>query len=68
MRNITLFAITYLLFVSCDNYSDPVIETPELLGTWRLIEVLADPGNGSGTFNPVDSDITLTVKSICEWH
>lgn len=27
-----------------------------LVGTWLLVEVLADPGDGSGVFTPVDSD------------
>ena len=41
----------------------------ELVGKWRLVEVLADPGDGSGEFRPVSSKKTLefysdgTVKS-----
>lgn len=32
----------------------------EIIGTWRLTEMLADPGDGSGTFQPVQSDKTIT--------
>jgi hypothetical protein len=34
----------------------------DLIGKWRLIEVLADPGDGSGTFHSVSSD------KIIEFH
>ena len=33
------------------------------LGTWRLIEVRADPGDGSGTFQPVISSKTVTFET-----
>ncbi|NNM18501.1 MAG: hypothetical protein HKP24_08010, partial [Croceitalea sp.] len=26
------------------------------MGTWQLVEILADPGDGSGTYTPVDSN------------
>lgn len=34
-----------------------------LIGNWKLTEILADPGNGSGTFNPVTSNKTLTFDA-----
>lgn len=36
---------------------------PQLVNSWRLIEVLADPGDGSGTFQPVASDKTIEFFS-----
>jgi hypothetical protein len=33
------------------------------IGTWKLIEVLADPGDGSGTFQPVVSNKTITFDN-----
>jgi len=30
-------------------------------GSWQLKEVLADPGDGSGTFNPVQSERILLI-------
>lgn len=50
-------------------------EDDELIGTWELIEVLADPGDGSGIFRPFESDKTIEFKrngivttngSLCE--
>ena len=35
-------------------------ETDDLRNKWKLIEVLADPGDGSGTFQPVESDKTIS--------
>ncbi|MCP4439593.1 MAG: hypothetical protein GY810_11680 [Aureispira sp.] len=34
-----------------------------LVDEWRLIEMLADPGNGSGTFSPVSSSKTIEFHS-----
>ncbi len=31
-----------------------------LSGTWQLIEILGDPGDGSGNFEPVTSNRTIT--------
>jgi hypothetical protein len=33
------------------------------IGTWKLIEVLADPGDGSGTFQPVVSNKIITFDN-----
>ncbi|MFM1876136.1 MAG: hypothetical protein RL266_1873 [Bacteroidota bacterium] len=41
-----------LTCVSCNTEE----EEPQLIGQWHLIEQLADPGDGSGTFQPVVSD------------
>ena len=37
-------------------------ETTQLIGKWKLIERLLDPGDGSGTFQPVNSN------KIIEFH
>ncbi|MBI1288354.1 MAG: hypothetical protein GC178_12345 [Flavobacteriales bacterium] len=42
------------LFAAC-KHKDEV----DLLNKWHLIEQLADPGDGSGTFQPVDSEKTI---------
>ena len=58
MRKVCLILLTAVIFSACSK-DDPIIEG-DLTGTWILIEQLADPGNGSGTFQPVDSDKTIT--------
>lgn len=58
MKNLWLiFAVFFLLSCSKDEPTD------ELIGTWRLVEILADPGDGSGTFRSVDSKKTITFHS-----
>jgi hypothetical protein len=47
-----------ILFVFFDCSSDGLGKN-SLIGKWKLIEVLADPGDGSGVFKPVDSNKTL---------
>lgn len=43
------------LFASCKKE-----EAPALVNSWKLIEVLSDPGDGSGTFQPVTSSKTVS--------
>jgi len=50
-RLILLFSAVVFLFASCKKE-----EAPELINSWKLIEILADPGGGSGTFQAVSSD------------
>lgn len=48
---------------SCSSTSEEVAVDQSEVGTWRLIEVLADPGDGSGTFQPVISSKTVTFET-----
>lgn len=47
-----------LLISSCDSPDKPA----DIVGTWKLAEVLADPGDGSGTFQPVNSEKAITFN------
>lgn len=49
---IILFLTIIFLSTSCDKKE----EEPELVNSWKLIGVLADPGDLSGTFQPVESN------------
>ncbi|CAM1372363.1 conserved hypothetical protein [Tenacibaculum litoreum] len=59
-KQILLLLVVSFMF-SCSN-DEENLET-ELIGKWKLIEVLADPGDGSGTFEPVESNKTIEFKS-----
>ncbi|WP_116125022.1 lipocalin family protein [Lewinella sp. IMCC34183] len=50
-----------LVFSACS--SGGVGDDHPLIGTWQLDEQLVDIGDGSGTYQPVDSDRTLTFRS-----
>ncbi len=72
-KQIFIFLIlTGIIMSSC---SKDEIETNNIIGQWKLIEQLADPGDGSGVFIPINSTKTLTFfndgnittnKTLCE--
>ncbi len=57
MRNL-IFMVLIGLLCSCANDDDTNV-TGEIIGRWRLIEQLLDPGDGSGVFRPVESDFII---------
>ena len=61
MRNfnlLRLLSISILLFSCQETY-----QTDTVIGKWQLIETLADPGNGSGTYQPYEGDQVATFSS-----
>lgn len=58
-KSIFLFSIIGML-TSCSSDDDNLSGDASLVGKWKLIEVLADPGDGSGTFSAVNSNKTIT--------
>lgn len=56
-----LILVSLLTAISCDKNDAKNADT-ELIGKWSLIEVLADPGDGSGSFHAVQSN------KIVEFH
>jgi hypothetical protein len=55
------FSLLILLacFISCSKDSSPKSESPDILGAWKVTEILIDPGDGSGTFEPYPEDWSL---------
>lgn len=60
-RFLFLLVISGLLF-SCDKKEERLISS-DIIGTWKLIEVLADPGDGSGEFYGVNSNKLITFHA-----
>jgi hypothetical protein len=60
-KSILLLAILGLLF-SCHKNDEELAPT-SLAGTWKLTEVLADIGDGKGTFHPISSNKNLVFVS-----
>lgn len=58
MKTIALALVLMLTFFSCTKKNESKIDS-ELIGVWKLTEVLADPGDGSGTYHAVDTDKTI---------
>ena len=61
MKKIILILATIGILFSCDK-DDKINSNIELIGNWRLIEVLSDPGDGSGKFHPVKSDKIISFE------
>lgn len=59
MHRFGLSLIALLLFACADCDNTSLTDIPELAGSWLLVEQYADPGDGSGDFEDVDSDKTL---------
>jgi len=59
MKSLLLFPVFLMavFFLSCEKDEG---QTSPLSGEWRLVEVYADPGDGSGSFEPVTSNKTIT--------
>jgi len=56
---IVLFSIGVL--ISCNKSDDNL--NSDIIGKWKLIEVLVDPGDGSGTFHVVSSEKIIEFQS-----
>ncbi|MCB0754507.1 MAG: hypothetical protein H6602_02955 [Flavobacteriales bacterium] len=54
---IIISSITVMAFLSACNTEN---QNEGLVSKWHLIEQLMDPGDGSGTFQPVTSDKTIS--------
>lgn len=58
-----LFTVVLVFIFSCTSDDSKPSEEKNLLGKWKLIEQLADPGDGSGTFLPIESNRTIEFFS-----
>lgn len=62
-KTLTLYLSIVFMF-SCnsdDNQQNNI--NSDVVGNWKLIEVYADPGDGSGDFVPVESEKTITFTT-----
>jgi hypothetical protein len=60
MQRLVLFILLAGVLFGCAD-DDPDVRG--LPGIWVQIAFLADPGDGSGTFQPVNTDFTLEINS-----
>lgn len=58
MKQYILFLIIVVVFAHCDQQKEE--NESSIAGVWKLTEVLADPGDGSGVFREVESDKEIT--------
>ncbi|MBA4275728.1 lipocalin family protein [Flavobacterium sp.] len=58
----SIVLLLLLSLFSC-NKNDQELTPASLAGTWKLTEMLQDPGDGSGTFQPVNSNKKIVFIS-----
>jgi len=56
MKNLFLLLLVIATLTSCNNDDDTPTISVGIVGTWQLRAVYLDPGDGSGTFQTVNSD------------
>jgi len=59
MKKTILFLYIIGILTSCSNNNNDNPESSKLIGKWKLVEQLADPGDGSGVFVSVVSNKTI---------
>lgn len=70
IRNLTLGFVLLTTLTACekDNFKPcGECDATEIVGTWRLTEFYADPGDGSGEYEPIDSDKEITFADDGRW-
>lgn len=60
---IRIYASIIILFLSISCKRDDSLTPNTIEGEWKLIAVLADPGDGSGEFRPVSSNKTVRFNA-----
>ncbi|MEW4922768.1 hypothetical protein [Algibacter sp. 2305UL17-15] len=63
MKKIVLMFSMLMIFTSCSSDDSKPTDETGLIGKWKLIEQLADPGDGSGTFQPIASERVIEFFS-----
>lgn len=53
----------FALLISCSSDSSESKEMHDFNGDWKLIELLQDPGDLSGQFEPTDIDVLLSIEN-----
>ena len=60
MKNLFLILATIGIIYSCSNDDENQnVVDPQLIGKWKLIETFEDPGDGSGTYQSIESEKTI---------
>ena len=58
-----LLLVLLVIISSCTSDDSKPADETGIIGKWKLIEQLADPGDGSGTFQPISSERVIEFFS-----
>lgn len=62
ITNLFLLILFSLCTITCSKDDSPIFQNNGLTGKWKLIEFLADPGNGKGKWQKVDDDASSVIE------
>ena len=64
MKTIHIISVFLLVLLSVSCKDQEILRNEEsgLVGKWKLVEYLADPGDGSGTWQPVSEELSHTIE------
>jgi hypothetical protein len=62
MKKILLLVILVAISFSCNKDDNNSNTNSIIVGQWKLSHILSDPGDGTGTFQPVESGKTLIFR------
>ncbi len=62
MKQLVLLFVCIGLLSSCTTNDDLDPLEEKLIGIWKLTEILVDPGDGSGVFEPVNSEKIIEFR------
>ncbi|MFN8357582.1 MAG: hypothetical protein U0Y10_24200 [Spirosomataceae bacterium] len=62
MRKLIFLIVSLVSMVACQSESPSSVQNVGLVGKWKLVEFLSDPGNGSGTWQKADPQNPLYVE------
>jgi hypothetical protein len=63
MNRYSILLALLFLVLACEKETSAPLNTEAVEGSWVLVEVLFDPGDGSGTFEPSDAGFEITLNS-----
>ncbi|MDT0557276.1 hypothetical protein RM697_01370 [Ichthyenterobacterium sp. W332] len=63
MKNVVILCMLCVFFIACNNDDTNNSQVTDIVGTWKLIEYYADPGNGVVNFIPIVSDKTIEFNA-----
>ena len=59
MKNVLIFILSILLFNCTSDDKEPEFIDSPIVGKWKIIEQLIDPGDGSGAFESITNNRTI---------
>jgi hypothetical protein len=68
MKNLLFLILPALFFLSCsDDDARTAVQPISMVGEWQVTSSYTDPGDGSGSFQPVTNGKTIVINEDGTW-